>query len=108
MITSLCRENTRKLKLSGNVLTSLVGSLDGRLFSSIIWRFTLPAQLQGESCCAAVLMLHWHGSRSWCAAKDFFVPMCDTSSPQVFRSHFFLQISAARRLWDMHAHLQHT
>ena len=43
-----CRENTRKLKASGNVLTNLVGSLDGRLFSNIIWRFSLDPLSPGQ------------------------------------------------------------
>ena len=43
-----CRENTRKLKASGNVLTNLVGSLDGRLFSNIIWRFSLDPLSPGK------------------------------------------------------------
>ena len=42
------RENTRKLKASGNVLTNLVGSLDGRLFSNIIWRFSLDPLSPGK------------------------------------------------------------
>ncbi|MCJ1297098.1 hypothetical protein MMC34_008667 [Xylographa carneopallida] len=43
------RENTRKLKASGNVLTNLVGSLDGRLFSNIIWRFSLDPLSPGAA-----------------------------------------------------------
>ena len=44
----MCRENTRKLKASGNVLTSLKGCLDGRLFSNIIWRFSLEPPPEGK------------------------------------------------------------
>ena len=36
-----CRGNTRALKASGAVLTHLRASLDGQLFSSIVWRFAL-------------------------------------------------------------------
>lgn len=36
-----CRSSTRQLKASGNVITHLVGSLDGRLFSNVVWRFTV-------------------------------------------------------------------
>ncbi|BDA47014.1 probable regulator of nonsense transcripts 1 homolog at C-terminar half [Coccomyxa sp. Obi] len=35
------RSSTRQLKASGNVLTNLVGALDGRLYSNVVWRFTL-------------------------------------------------------------------
>ena len=44
----MCRENTRKLKASGNVLTGLKGSLDGRLFSNIIWQFSLEPLPEGK------------------------------------------------------------
>ena len=48
VICSLGRSSTRQLKASGNVLTNLVGSLDGRLYSNVVWRFTLNPQMVPE------------------------------------------------------------
>jgi hypothetical protein len=41
----LIRSSTRQLKASGNVLTNLVGSMDGQLFSNFIWKFVLDPDL---------------------------------------------------------------
>lgn len=42
---SLYRSSTRQLKASGNVLTNLVGSLEGQLFSNSVWNFVLDPDL---------------------------------------------------------------
>ena len=82
-----CRENTRKLKASGNVLTNLVGSLDGRLFSNIIWRFSLDPLSPGKHPWCYMVFMMKGNTVSLILQLQWYPDMTEPAVGHVFR-HF--------------------